>query len=310
MSGGTANRQEVSEERTQPPFPFLRLPGEIRNEIYRLVLLRQNVITENLNLDHELKVGSQGAGGDGSVQPGEVAVGTIRCDSWRTYTMGYPIAILLTNQQIYREAYGIFQLENMWTIIWFNKTGVGKDMKDHGFPVFSASNLWRHFKFPVLKVTIMFPTLKDQKQSDTLVVATVHLKQVMRALWTAKGASEMEVVIDVQPLRIKNSRCEHCLLQPFFKLRSVKWLVVLGVSEQGYIDDLTLAITTTDGINQTLGELAAGVQRLQQDFDAERWEFAIAKAGKHVVLMADCATAYENRQYGIGSGQCWQWFTN
>lgn len=174
--------------------------------------------------------------------------------------MGYQIAILLTNQQIYREVWGIFQLENIWTIIRFNKAGVAKEMKDHGFPIFSASNLWCHFKFPVLKVKIMFPTLKDQKQSDSLAVATVHLKQVMRALWTARGASEMEVVVNVQPPHTKNSPYEHCLLRPFFKLRSVKRLVILGVSAQGYIDDLTRAITTTDGINQTLGELAACVR--------------------------------------------------
>lgn len=53
-------------------------------------------------------------------------------------------------------------------------------------------NLWCNVKFPVMKVKVVFPSLENRKESDTLVVATVHFKQLIRALWTAKGASEME----------------------------------------------------------------------------------------------------------------------
>lgn len=136
---------------------------------------------------------SDGADGTDSVEPDEVAIGTIRCQSWRTYRMKYQIAILLTNRQTYRDTWGVFQLENMWALVHFNKANVGKEMKDNGFPVASGDNLWLHVKFPVMKVTVVFPGLEDQKQSDTLVVATIYLKQLVRALWTAKGASEMDI---------------------------------------------------------------------------------------------------------------------
>lgn len=237
---------------------------------------------------------SDGADGTDSVEPDEVAVGTIRCQSWRTYRMKYQIAILLTNRQTYRDTWGMFQLENMWALVHFNKANVGKEMKDNGFPVASGDNLWLHVKFPVMKVTVVFPGLEDQKQSDTLVVATIYLKQLVRALWTAKGASEMDITIHVQPPHIKNPPDERYFLEPFFQLRSIKRLVVLGVSEQEHIDDLTRAITTTDGINQTLGELATGIKRVQQDVEAERWEPAIAQAEKYYILLADSKIAYED----------------
>lgn len=298
MSEGIANRREVSEEWIRTPFPFLMLPPEIRNEIYRLVLLTQNVVTDKPNPDHQ----SLGADGDGSVQPSEVPVGTIRCNSWRTYTMAYQIAILLTNRQIYHEAWGIFQLENVWTIMRFNKAGIAKEMKDHEFPVASADDLWHHIGFPVMKVTIMFPSLKDRNQSDTLVVATVHLTQLMRALWTAKGASEMEVTIHVQPRRTKNSPDERDLVQPFFALRSIKRLDVLGMSEQRHVDDLTRAITTTDGIHQTASELAAGIKQARRDIQAERWKPAFAQAEQNLNLRADCRIVYGNRYSGVDPG--------
>lgn len=79
-----------------------------------------------------------------------------------------------------------------------------------------------------MKVTVIFPSLENRNESDTLVVATVHLKQLICALWTAKGASEMEVTIHVQPSRRENWPGERYLLQPFLKLRSVKRLVVWG----------------------------------------------------------------------------------
>lgn len=264
-------------------------------------LLTQNAMRDEMDSFH-FRVPGNGADDTGFVEPGEVAVGTIRCQSWRTYTMGNRIAILLTNRQTYRETWGILQLQNDWTLVRFNKVGVGKEIKDHGFPVASGDNLWRRVKFPVMKVTVTFPSLKDQKQSDTLVVATIHLRQLMRALWTAKRASEMEVTIHVQTPHTNDPPGERYLLQPFLQLRSIKQLVVLGVSKQDYVDDLTRAITTTDGINQTLGELAAGIKRVQREIKAERWELAVAQAEKNYILMADSKIAYDDLYSVIDPG--------
>lgn len=103
----------IINRRAQSPFPFLRLPAEIRNEIYRPVLLTQNIVIYKPNFDYDLRVLGEDADGLGYAERGEVAVGTIRCESWRSYRIRYQIDFLLTNRQIYREAWAIFQLENI-----------------------------------------------------------------------------------------------------------------------------------------------------------------------------------------------------
>lgn len=257
-------------------------------------------MTEKSNIDYKLRVPGEGNDGLGSLEEDEVAVGTVQCDSWRTYTIGYQLDFLLTNRQIYREAWHIFQLENNWTIIRVNKAGFGEQLRAHGFPVASADSLWCHIKFAVMDVTVIFPSLEDRKEKDTFVVATVHVKQLIRALWTVNGASEMEVIIHVHPPHSKNSPDERHLLQPFLKIRSIKRLVVLGVSDQDYVDELTSVVTTTDGMTQTLGQLVAGVRRLKQYIRAERWEHAVEQGENLLVLMADCAVTYGDRYFEAG----------
>ncbi|MCJ1462488.1 hypothetical protein MMC07_001090 [Pseudocyphellaria aurata] len=204
-------------------FPFLRLPAEIRNEIYRLVLLTRNIMTDKLKIEHSDRDSASDEEVDevGSVQLSEEAVGTVRCECWPTYTLRHQVSMLVVNRQIYHEAYGIFCLENFWTIVQINKKGFAKEMKDRGFPIISltAGEPWCYIRSPVLKVEVTFSTLERQNQSDRLVVATDHLQHLMRALWTAKGVSEMGVSIDVQsPLR-ENSPSENALLEPFISLR-------------------------------------------------------------------------------------------
>ena len=175
-------------------------------------------------------------------------------------------------------------------------------MKDRGFPVVTGGNLWRHVRSSVMKVAVTFPGLDSQKQSDTLLIATVHLNQLMRVLWTAKGAPGIAVKIDVQPPLTKNSPSEGRLLRPFRGLRSIKQLVISGVSKLRYVDELKQAITTTDGINQTRSELTEGLKCLQGYIKTQQWGRAIAKAEKHSMLMADSQMVYGIRLIGIGSG--------
>lgn len=279
----------------------MKLPAEIRNKIYRLVLLTQNVSTDIATVDHTCRTSNEiGRGFSKSLLSDGVAVGTIRCEPWRTYTSAYQISVLRANRQTYCEAWGIFQLENFWTFVEVNKPGVGKELKDRGFPIKTGVDLRRYVKFPVMQVMAIFPSLEGQQQRDTFLVAAVHLKQLVRVLWTANGASEMKVTIDVQPPPTNNSPSEGYLLRPFFKLRNIKELVVFGVSERRYIDELTRAITTMDGINQALNELTAGVKNLQRYIMEKRWGHAIAQAEKHSMLMFDCQMVYGNRLRGIG----------
>lgn len=174
-------------------------------------------------------------------------------------------------------------------------------MQDRGFPV-ATIDKWRHIRFPVMKASVIFPSLQSKKETDTLVVATIHLDQLMRGLWTAKGASTMDVIISVQPRRTNHSPGEADLLRPLFKLRSIKRVMIAGVSNPAYVDELTRAIKTTDDLVRSYYELRASLKRVQQFIKTNQWAQAAAAAEVHVVFMNDCKTVYGSRWIGIEHG--------
>ena len=196
----------------------------------------------------------------------------------------------------------MFQLENFWTVVKVNKPGFGKEMQDRGFPVAVASDLCPHVRFPVMKVTVIFPGPKDQFPSDSIIMASAHLKQLMRALWTATGASEMDVLIHIKPRLTNKWPSARRLLGPFFKLRGIKEVIIMGARERKYVEAVTSAITTTDGLHQSYAELAAGIKRLQGYIKAERWSRAVAEAERHAMLLSDCNIVYGQRFLGIEPG--------
>lgn len=228
-------------------------------------------------------------------------MGSVRCDSLRTYTLEYQVSILRANKKIHREAWGIFHLENFWTVVQVNKVGFGKEMKERGFPVATGDDLWNRIRCPVMKVTVKFSSLSDQKQSDNFILATIHLSGLIRALWTAKGASEMEVTIHLLPrLTYKSpSKCE--LLRPFFKLRNIK-RVGVSVSSHSYMDLISHVITPTDDINMTFGEIRESIRCLQRYIQEEQWKQAVLQLKEHSTLMNDCKIVYGHRLLGFEPG--------
>lgn len=147
-----------------------------------------------------------------------------------------------------------------------------------------------------------FPGLEGQKQNDTIVVATIHLRKLMRALWTANGASGMEVMIDVLPAPTHKSPSEIDLLLHFSGLRDIKQVVVSGVSESRCIDQLTCVITAMDGVERSFAELYVYVEDLRGYIKAERWRHAVRRAKTLSILLNDCKIVYGNRFVGIEPG--------
>lgn len=215
---------------------------------------------------------------------------------------GVPTPILRVNRQIYREAWGIFQLENFWTIVSVNKAGFGKELKARGFPIATGSHLEPHIKFPVMRVTVIFSSLKDHKQNDVLVVATAHLKPSMRALWTATGASEMEVLVHIQPPVTNKTPGRRELLRPFRRLRSIKRVAVWNAVLDRHVDLRLPGMTTTDEIDAILGELTAGIDSLYQHMEHKQWLDALAQAEDNSVLMNDSQVVYDPRLSGVKLG--------
>lgn len=175
-------------------------------------------------------------------------------------------------------------------------------MKDRGFPIATADDLWRRFRFPVMRVTVIFPTQEGQGLSDAFLIATDHLKQLIRVLWMAKGSSEIEVMIHVQPPLTNNSPSKCRLLHPFHELRSIKKITILGVSELRYVSELTSNITTRDGLSHTYAYLMASIHRMQRFIKAQQWKQAILWAEKLGILLADSMIVYGNRFLGVEPG--------
>ena len=175
-------------------------------------------------------------------------------------------------------------------------------MKDLGFPVATANDLMRFIQFPVMKVEVKFPNPESEEQSDELLIAAVHLNQLVRVLWTAKGASEMEVIIEVQPPVTNSSPSSRSLLRPFFDLRNVKKVIIWSQASRRYEYKLTRAMTKTDDDSQSFNELTASVKCLQEHIRAQRWEQAVAQAESHAILMADYRIVYDNHFISINQG--------
>ena len=161
-------------------------------------------------------------------------------------------------------------------------------MKDHGSPDLTGGDVWRQVRCPVLKVTVTLVSLHAQKQSEALLFATVHHKELVRALWTAKGASQMEVTIDIQPRLTHNSPRNRDLLQPFFELCDSKRDDAVSASKLEYLDLLPRLSSITDDINCALGELTISIKCLQEYIKARRWEQAIMQAEEHAAFLSDC----------------------
>lgn len=269
--------------------------------IYRLLLVTKYVTTEKPRANFgcsDLDTGFNGT----TIPIGEVHSGTIRGECWRTYNLGFHLSIIGANRQIFREAWTIFQIENFWTLVQVNKAGFGQQMMARGFPVATNGNQFKHIKLPVMKVTVKFPRVEGEEQSDVLLLAAAHLKEFTRALWTTKGASQMEVTIEVQRLPLIDTPTEIDLLPPFMKLRRMKRVCVWSEADQGYIDYLPRGITPMADINLTFGELGLSVKTLQRHLEAREWRQAKSCAEEHMMLMSDCKLIYGNRFVGIEAG--------
>lgn len=83
----------------EPTFPFLKLPGEIRNDIYRLLLSPKHVGLKSIACR----------------QAPENHGHTERQKQWYNFQP----SILRTNRQTYNEASAIFRSENIFIIIRF-----------------------------------------------------------------------------------------------------------------------------------------------------------------------------------------------
>lgn len=273
-------------------FRFLDLPIEIRNDIYRF-LLNGNYISRRVpNLDYESsKTESEPIGN--RPEPQVAAVGTLRCHNvWRE-TQEYCTEILRVNKQVHEEAAAIFLNENNWITVNVNKSGFGAEMKRRGFGVLYCGNL-DHIEYPILKVSINFPSLRSRRETDTFLMSVALLNRLPRALWTTVGMREMEIRLELHPIFASISQeKEDNVLYCFYRLRGVRKAILVGGNQEKHKTMIPIELTTphvdANDILQDLkvmvGIFNAGWKRGQRQEIADLAEITIA-------FLSDCYKVY------------------
>lgn len=185
-------------------FPFLRLPPEIRNQIYRLLLVTKHVVKRRANSAHHSRL-AESEPMLHPVLPQHLETGEVRSHSHWEYTLKFDLSILRVNCQIHEEASGIFQGENSWVIVCANKNRFGQDLKDHGYGVVycesagAARSIHRMVQHPVMKLSIVFAGSYTPEVKDTFIMTTAGISQLPRALWTLQDSHLVKLFYDSSP---------------------------------------------------------------------------------------------------------------
>lgn len=211
-------------------FPFLKLPPEIRNEIYRLLLLTKHVVKRRANpVRHNCLAESEPM--LHPFPPQALATGEIRSRSYWEYTLKFQLSILRVNRRIYEEASGIFQGENSWIIVSANKKGFGEDLKDHGYavvycePARAVRSIHHIIEHPVMKLSINFAGPEPYRVKDIFIMTTAGIGQLPRALWTLQDSHLMTLFYDSSPDFVRYPAAAKKVVRAFSQL----WRPSIGI---------------------------------------------------------------------------------
>ncbi len=116
-------------------FRFLDLAPEIRNKVYRLLLLSENARVSQLNPVFEESVSDSEPF---KCFPGEPQGGpsSLQGVNYRISTYNFETAILRVSHLVHQEAAAIFD-KNLWVIVSIDGQGFSSELKRAGYPVVS-----------------------------------------------------------------------------------------------------------------------------------------------------------------------------
>lgn len=196
--------QDIKRNPEVSVFRFFDLPAEVRNQIYRELLLTRNAISRAPNpkffifyrpesplyVDEDPEVGE----GQDEYLP---EVGTVVSENIHVEKSTCSMALLRVNRQMYREASHIFS-ENIWVRVHMNKAGLGRDLKSRGYNVQAEGWRYRHNVKRALDIHIRNPTGNNQG-ADSFLISLAAIAQLPRALFTLVGFTSLEFTIPVRP---------------------------------------------------------------------------------------------------------------
>ncbi|KAK3178198.1 hypothetical protein OEA41_000331 [Lepraria neglecta] len=268
------NAQIKTDANTGPG--FLDLPIEIRNEIYRELLISPCVSRRVSNpAYYSSAIESEPIG---SPPPEDAEVGTL--------------SILSVNRRIYQEASKVMGTENHWIIIQVNKAGFGKDMKDHGFGVIYSK---LDCIAPALTVSVFYPSLISRDKVDTFLMANAGYSQLPRALW-GKGMEEMVLHRDLHRGIAKNPVHEGMFLTCFYQLRGINEVILKGVRGEKHntkmARELTMPYLDNNDILQDIGQAMFIYDQYIKDGDLQG---AAEMLKCSIAVLADCFRCAGNK---------------
>ncbi len=216
------------------PLRFLALPPELRNEIYRLVLVTENVTKREPNPAHHSSCKDTEPMIHNYRESISHKPGTVRTHSLWLYSLDFQLSLLRVNRQIYDEASGIFAEENPWIFINTTKKRLSQDLRDHGYGVIRCGGekeIRQMIKFPVVEMSIYFPRPHETRapyqthgphRHDGMIrfaVSTAGINQLPRALWTLKHSCLMGIFYDTSPNYTRFPKAAREVVNAFSRLQ-------------------------------------------------------------------------------------------
>ncbi|KAI9872137.1 MAG: hypothetical protein M1830_002031 [Pleopsidium flavum] len=186
---------------------LLEIPGEIRNKVYRELLITDKVRNKD---------------GICILEP----------------------AILRTCRQIHKEASTILYGENKWVVFTFNFHGFVGAWKRAGFPILSTNHI-NSIQSPALKVDYRDHYFLHQYAQEYFVVTEYDLPAICRAFWGDQKLDHAEFTITLN-VRDESCRREMQLqlLDPFREVRGVGGVKVVGAQPSSWAEQLQVVMKT------------------------------------------------------------------
>ena len=268
---------------------LLDLPGEIRNRIYRNLLVTPYVAARVPNPEY-LASRAESEPINHPSEPLSRAVGTLRCKNIWKAECDFGMAILRVNRQIHQEAFTIFRDENRWIVLESNKPGFGRALRKNGFNVVYCGDVGQIETPILLTIAVLFPTL-DTGTIDTCILSPIDIDQLPRALWTAVGMEGIILRLCLSPGLSEKPDIEDVLVQPFTLVRGIRAADVIGSPK--FADSLPEVVRNPyENSAHVLGEMTQFITVVQSEKEQGLWLSAAETCEMTITFLADCYKVY------------------
>lgn len=279
-------------ERKIPPCPFLEHPGEIRNQIYRLLLSGTAVVSRPVNPLYRAQTF------DTTDTPSlDGPLGSIHCQNIWKQDSRFDMSILRVNRQMNSESSAVFKSESLWFRVLVDIPGYGRELKRRGFGMICSDTTPFPRKKTCMEIMILFGTPSQTHPLDSFLLSLEGHEMLSRALRYTVGSSHADIYIDifhgferggpsVMHPKVKELVTQHCReLMENFSIQSSGHLI-LGIPGRGsfkmlHKDDVLCLLEST---------------MYSYDKEHPRGRLSIESAGKLEAVLALC------NDYGIIRG--------